>query len=170
MNIVEVLDKIVCKLNDSNNCDLCWKFVFGGREDYLNLAKVNSNGECCATIGILNNSIVAGYDKTDQFASKLYNDWNLQIFAGIPSKLDIQFYDELRPEDKCNSKWSKYLFPIKCCLENLDVSICDVHNCNGCKTSVDIWSWQMNMKLNFLDGNFDGWLINATIREWLQPQ
>lgn len=167
MNIVDVLDKIVSKLNDGKGCDLCWKLVFAGRQDYLNLANANMDGDCCALVGIINNSFTAGYTTSNEFTTKRYNDWNIQLFAGIPSRLDIQFYDELRPEDKCNSKWAKYLYPIKCCLENLDVTICDVHNCSGCPTTVEIWNWQMNMKLNYLDGNFDGWLINATIREWL---
>lgn len=166
MDIIDIMNKITQKLNEDESCGLCWKFIFGGRQDYLNLAKSDCYDDCCVNIGILNNSYTTGYDRTDDFASKRYNDWNIQMFIGIPSRLDIQFYDEVDPERSGDSKWIKYIYPIQCCIDDLDVTICDTHNCKGGNNTVEIWNWSANMKLNFMDGNFDGWLINTTIREW----
>lgn len=167
MNIVDIIQKVVKNIESKGTCDLCFKFVLGGRQDYLNLAN-NSYEDCeCVTIGVLKNAAVNGYVKQGEFVSKTYVDWNVQLFAGIPSRLDLQFYNEVDSNDTCNSKWSKYIYPIKCCFENLDTTICDTHNCEGCETTIEVYNWSMEQKLNFLDLNYDGWIINATFREWI---
>lgn len=167
MNIAEVMNKIVQGYNDNDDCGLCWKFVFGGRQDYFNVAKLDCGDACCVTVGILRNSFVNGYKKQGDYTTHIYRDWNIQIFAGIPSKLDIQFYNEIDCEDTCGSKWTKYVHPIICCMDKLDVTICDVCNCEGATTSVEVQKWDAEVKLNFLDNNYDGWFINATLREWM---
>lgn len=167
MNIVSIIDKIISSLGQKS-CDLCWNFVFGGREDYFNLAQQNQECECCcATVGILRNSMTTGFSANNNFSTKSYRDWNLEIFAGIPSRLDIQFFNEVDPNKTEESKWVKYLYPILCCLQDIDTQICDEFTCQGNPTSIEIRSWNFEMKLNYADINFDGWLIRTTIREWI---
>lgn len=163
MNIANIFSSIIDRLNESNDCGLCWRFVMGGRRDYLNLVK--NDDCCCAVVGITR--IVGRKGMTS--IGERYTDWELEVFAGIPSDLDIQFYNEV---DSCEdaieqSKWEKYLHPIHCCLMEIDDNICDVHNCQGCLTTVEIQqSATHEMRLNYLDNNYDGWIIRMTIREW----
>lgn len=166
MDIANIMQRIVGKFEENENCGFCWKFVFGGRQDFLNLVKSNDDDMCCALVGVIKNTFTTGYKSNNSFTTKIYKDWNLQIFAGVPSRFDAQFYNEVDQYDICSSRWNKYLYPIQCCMDNLDTTICDTHNCDGCQTTVEIVSWSGEMKLNYLDENFDGWLITATIREW----
>ena len=170
MNIADILNDIVDKLNDTDSCGLCWKLVLGGRSDYFNNERDHATecdcDDCCVRLGVLKISNTFGYRSSSEFVTKVYNQWDVQIFAGVPSGLDIQFYNEVNPSDSDNSKWTKYIHPIHCCLETLDNDICDVHNCFGCHTTIEIVSWRSEMKMNYTDRNLDGWLINATIREY----
>lgn len=166
MNIADILERVVDGLNENGNCDFCWRFVFGGRQDYMNLAKVEQNGKCCAIVGVLRINDENGYRRNDNFTTKIYKDWKLQLFAGVPSSLGKQFYNEVDEDETCTSKWSEYIHPIGCCVDTMDVCLCDVHNCHGSETTIEIINWTSEMKMNFLDGNYDGWIINTTIREW----
>lgn len=163
MNIVKILGDIVPKLD----CGLCWRFAAGGRQDYLNLIQNDPNSDCCAVLGILRTQVSTVYEGNVNFREKRYRDWNLELFAGVPSRLDIQFYNELRPEDSKNSKWEKYLHPIFCCLSDVDDRICEVHSCQGNETTIDVVRWDLEQKINYLDNNYDGWFVRATFREWI---
>lgn len=163
MNIVKVLNNIVCKLD----CGICWNFVPGGRSDYLNLAQPCEGDECCAILGLLRNQFTTGYVSSGDFTTKRYRDWNIELFAGVPSRIDVQFYNEVRPDEFEKSKWEKYLHPIYCCLSDMDIDICNEHTCDGCETSVEVTQWNMEQRLNYLDNNYDGWFVRAVIREWL---
>lgn len=171
MDILDILQKIVQQLTAESDCGLCWQLVPGGRQDYLNLAKeeVNDDGDCCVLLGVLNNNFKTVYEGNTNFRHKMYRDWEVQLFAGIPSRLDIQFYNEVRPEDTENSKWVRYIQPIQCCLSQIEESICDIQNCKGDGATIEVSSFNGQMRLNYLDNNYDGWLINITIREWLNP-
>lgn len=160
MNIAHIINDIANNLD----CGLCWKPFFGGREDYLNLAK--SNGECCAIIGaidvrsrhVFTNSVAGSY--------KNYSEYNLKLFAGHESRIDIQFYNEVDPDKIDESKWEKYLFPIKCCIDEVPKLFCVAHNCSGVLGSVEVTKFDYRMVLNFLDNNYDGWEIDITIRHY----
>lgn len=165
MNIAHIFHEKIKQLNLSDDCGLCWRFVMGGRRDYLNLT--HNDECCCATVGVTN--IIARNGVTN--IGELYTDWELEVFAGIPSRLDIQFYNEVDDcTEKVNeSKWEKYIYPIFCCLSDLDDNICDIHNCQGNETTVEVQSAVTHeVKLNYLDNNYDGWIIRMTLREWLQ--
>lgn len=184
MDIVNILEKLVHKYNESD-CGLCWKIVLGGRSDYFNnerdqpekpadfwgIQPDENCDNCCVRLGVLRIANTSGFQVTGEdgaFVTKQYTDWTLQLFAGIPSRLDLQFYNEVRPEETEQSKWVKYIRPIQCCMTNTEVEICDLHNCCGCETTVEVRAWNMEMRLNYSDRNMDGWNINATFREWLQ--
>ncbi|KAL4718955.1 hypothetical protein ACJJTC_011823 [Scirpophaga incertulas] len=76
---------------------------------------------------------------------------------GIPSRLDIQFYNELgnTEEEKQESKWA-ILHTIEECLgcDFMEV-LCDQ---NGVYAPAEFTATQ---KINFQDTNYDGWLIKG---------
>lgn len=164
MNLTELIGKIKDELNKSD-CGVCWRTVLGGRRDYLNLAKVDCKDECCAMLGVLRARDRSVIDTNDVGVEIQYNEWMIDIFAGIPSRLDIQFYDEIDECKKDESKWEKYLYPMKCCLKDLPILFCDMHNCKG-GSIIEVTRFETEMRLNYLDNNYDGWMINATFREY----
>lgn len=166
MDIANIFNKITEKFNEEERCGLCWKFIFGGRSDYFNNAAIVDGEECCVRIGVLKNSFTGGYKRDANFSERVYREWNIEIFAGIPSRLDIMFYNEIPGHPVEESKWVKYLYPVMCCMDEAQINVCDVHNCNGSETTVEIWQWNGEMKLNYSDSNLDGWLFRAVIREW----
>lgn len=169
MNIAKILNKIFS--SENLNCDLCWNFVFAGRQDHFNLNSAETDCEsCCVRVGVISNTFTTGYQGNDNFTRPAYRDWSFQIFAGIPSELDIQFYNEISndPDKVKESKWEKYLYPVFCCLADIDQKICDIYNCDCEETTLEMRSWDFEQKLNFLDANYDGWLIRARFREWIR--
>lgn len=173
MNIPGVLNNIICEISNSNDCNLCWKFVFGGRSDYFNLAPARSEDDdsdgapdCdCVRVGVLRIRSANVYDTSAGTVTLKHRDWFLEIFAGIPSDIGFQFYDEVEPKSKAESKWEKFLYPISCCMSGIPNTLCDQLSCCGSST-VDIVKWEPDMKLNYEDNNYDGWLISATLREY----
>lgn len=166
MNIAKIIREITEKLNDENGCGFCWDFVMAGRRDYFNLYKPkNCEDACCVVVSILRNQVTTGFDTSNGFTNRQYRDWNIEMFVGAQSRLDIQFHNEVRSNEEQNSKWEKILYPIYCCIANIDTTICDAHNCCS-ETSVDITQWNMDLMINFSDQNYDGWMIRATFREW----
>lgn len=167
MNVAKILGGLVKKLNKDKSCDLCWKFILSGRRDHFNLYRPTEDDACCVHVALLRNQFTTGFQSNENFTTKRYRDWNLEIFAGIPSRIDIQFHNEVDSEEKREAKFLKYIHPIFCCLQDLDTTICDVHGCDCQETTVDVRQWNMEMTLNFLDENYDGWLIRAVFREYL---
>lgn len=168
MNIADILQKSIDKFNDEAKCGLCWRFVLAGRQDYLNLAKSPCDGECCVLVGIMRQSFKDGYTVSGDFRERSYRDWDIEIFAGIQSRLDIQFYNEVDELDTEDSKWRKYLYPISCCMDADSLDLCGWHSCSGAETTIEIMQWNAEMKINYLDNNYDGWLYRTIVREWLR--
>lgn len=170
MDIAQIVNTIVEGLNNDSGCGLCWKFIFGGRSDYFNNARPDCTCEtCCVALGVFKVSSRTIYKTEGEFINKHYTDWSIEMFAGIPSTLDIQFYNEIRPDDIVSSKWVKFLNPIRCCLESMDIDFCDIYDrCKLGESTIEIQSWETEMKINYLDQNYDGWFIKTTIREWLE--
>lgn len=167
MNIADILQKSVDKFNQEAKCGLCWRFVMGGRQDYLNLAKEPCDGECCVLVGVLKTSFRTGYRSSGEgFRERMYRDWDIEIFAGVQSRLDIQFYNEVDDTDTEGSKWAKYLYPISCCMDENNLDLCGNHDCSGSDTTIEVVSWNGEVKINYLDNNYDGWLYKATVREY----
>src|SRR5690625_4589640 len=165
MNVGELINKLTEKLSE---CGICWQSVIGGRQDYLNLIKEikpDENGNCCALLGVLNIRTKNNFIINEYGVQKNYRSWEIKLFAGIPSRLDIQFYNEVDPEKTDESKWVKYVYPIDCCIENLPTLLCDIHNCNNAN-QIEIVKFDKELKLNYLDINADGWLIDATFRQY----
>lgn len=167
MNIVDILEKLTKKLNDQKKCDLCWKYIFGGRQDYLNLSKLECLDECCVHICVYDLTYRNINEQSGQFTRLAKREWRFKMFVGYASRLDIAFYNETNQPK--HSKWEAILYPLFCCFNQCDIDICDIANaccCDG-SSSFDITQWEGSLKLNFLDNNFDGWLYNVTIVESL---
>lgn len=171
MNIIEMLDTLIKSWDEECKCDLCWQFRPGGRADYFNNVKINPGEDCCVYVGVLSVRQVSGITASGvggQFIDKRYCDWQIRMIAGIPSRLDLQFYNENTSHDSNGGKWEKYINPIFSCFGGccIEIDLCDIHNCKGNGTTVEITRWESEMVMNQKDMNLDGVLINATFREW----
>lgn len=189
MNIIAVLAEQVKKWNKTPEagCGLCWEFVPAGRQDYFNAIKtrdsqhtINSGEDetegqiddnpCCVYLGVLEIKNTSRYETgANQIVDRRYCDWNVKLIAGIPSSLDIQFYNENPDISEEEGKWEKYIGPIFSCLSSccVDMNLCEIDNCRGVETSVEIVRWDLEMVMNYKDLNLDGVIVYATFREFV---
>lgn len=168
MNVIDVIGQQVALWNTENKCGLCWEYVPSGRADYFNNIKLRDDRECCVYLAVLGVRTRSGLIQEGEFISKRYCDWQVRLFAGIPSRLDIQFYNENLMHSEDEGKWEKYLQPIfECvgCSNCVELDLCEIHNCLG-QTTVEPVSWSADMKLNYQDFNMDGVFVEATFREY----
>lgn len=168
MNIIEVLATEIAKWQTEGKCGLCWEYVPGGRADYFNNLQPRVNEDCCVYVGVLSIKQSSGFQISGEFVNKRYCDWRVRIIAGIPSSLDIQFFNENPDYPADQGKWEKYIFPIFSCFGGccVEMDLCNIHNCSGNVTTVEPIRWESEMVLNYADLNLDGVLIDATFREY----
>lgn len=169
MNVIEVLREQVEKWQEENECGLCWEFVPAGRADYFNNIQLRDSEDCCVYVGVLEVKNASKFESNAiQLVDKKYCDWNVKLIAGIPSRLDIQFYNENPSYPTNESKWDKYISKIFECLSAccVEVALCNIHNSKGL-TSVEPVRWESEMVMNYKDLNLDGVMVLATFREYV---
>lgn len=168
MDIVNAISKEIDKFNDEARCGLCWVFVPSGRSDYFNTVKLRDGSECCVYVAMLDLQLRSGYEVRNDFVTKRYCDWTVQLFAGIPSRLDLQYYNENPDHPASEGKYEKYIKHIFDCFgcSCFELDLCEIENCKG-DTTVEVTSWQLRQRLNYQDLNLDGALITGTFREWI---
>jgi hypothetical protein len=170
MDVGRIMIGLVKQLQDSD-CDLCFKLVLGGRSDYFNNERDSADecdyNDCCVRVGVLDIGFTDVYEEQSQFGVKIAKDWNLELFFGIPARMDLQFFNEVNPDDIDNSKWVKYLSPLICCLSDFEADFCNMYvGCGGCR-EIEVKASSGKMKMNYTDKNLDGWQMFVRIRESL---
>lgn len=158
MNIIKHFENLISNWQNENKCGYCWKFIGAGRPDLFNMFTDIDNTQCCIYVGLFKITFGTIYRQQEQgFTSKDYCYVRFEGFIGIPSLLDVQFYNELGNTDaeKEQSKW-EILNNIKECLgcEFLEM-LCDD---SGQYAPA---SFSAEQKLNYQDNNYDGWLIKG---------
>lgn len=178
MDVANLLKSSVKQLEGSD-CGLCFDLVLGGRVDYFNNERTRTPDNtfeeptecdlCCVRVGMFRCKSRDIYKESSSGNYLEARDWDLQLFFGIPSRPDIQFYNEIREELVDESKWVRYINPIQCCLNNLKLNLCELYDscACGCGTTLEVRSWNADMKINYLDKNYDGWVVETTVREWI---
>lgn len=158
MNIIKQFENLVKGWNEDRKCNYCWKFIGAGRPDLFNMFTDIDEDQCCIYVALFNIKFGTRYKMDDDgFTRKSYCFKSFEGFIGIPSRLDIQFYNELgnTEEEKQESKWA-ILHTIGECLgcDFMEV-LCDN---NGVYAPAEFTATQ---KINFQDTNYDGWLIKG---------
>lgn len=172
MDIVSLLSGFVQQLNDQD-CGLCYKLTLGGRSDYFNNQKQSIKDDecedCCARVGMFEYKSVDFFNSDKNFVSLTHRDYYFTLFIGMPSRPDIQFFDEVDPEKIDESIWMHDLKPIECCVNSVSMNMCEIYDICGCgEHSIELRLWEMKMQINYQDENYNGWMINAIIRESIQ--
>lgn len=158
MNIIKHFEQLVTQWQNDNKCGYCWKFIGAGRPDLFNMYQNISEEECCIYVGLMKIKFGTKYRTEDNaFSQKEHCYVSFEGFIGIPSRLDIQFYNELgnTEEEKEQSKWI-ILNNIKECLgcDFLEI-LCDD---SGQYAPSE---FNAEQKINYQDSNYDGWFING---------
>ncbi|WP_312303868.1 hypothetical protein [Chryseobacterium sp.] len=158
MNIIKQFESLINGWDEEGKCGYCWKFVGAGRPDLFNMFQGIEESECCIYVGLFNIKFGTRYKVEENgFSSKMNCILSFEGFIGIPSRLDVQFYNELgnTEEEKQESKWSM-INSIKDCLgcDFMEV-LCDQ---NGIYSPTEFTATQ---KINYQDSNYDGWLIKG---------
>lgn len=160
--MIEIWENIVKNLNEQNRCNLCFIFVGAGRSDYFNnlQPRLNPFGDCCVYVGLLKFGSKKKYiDKGQGLVSDTYED-RFELIVGIPSRLDIQFYNENPDVNIDESKYSKYIKPIIDCLgDNFELD-CSVN------PGLEIMEWNWDLLMNFQDLNMDGIKVTGVFKRY----
>ena len=160
--IVEYLEDLITRYQADMQCGLCWKFVFA-RRDYANNLKEVDGEECCAHFMLLGYSASVGFKQNPFGVEREYCDYSFSAFVGIKSTLQEQFYNE-GDADSSESKYTLYVKPLEECIGCMESDICD--SLVNLGTSAEIISWSYDLKMNYMDANYDGLMIKGTYRVW----
>jgi hypothetical protein len=159
--MVEIWKRITELLNASNDCGLCFEFIGAGRADYFNNFKLRTGKECCVYLGLLKFGGRSGFTDQGQGSIKTYDNLTFEVVVGLPSTLDIQFYNENPNIDVAESKYIKYIQPLINCLGDSFVLDCVEFP----DMEVSEWSW--DVLLNYQDFNIDGIKIKGTFKRYV---
>ena len=162
--MVNIWEQITEKLNEENECGLCFEFVGAGRADYFNnlQPRINDSGSCCVYIGLLKFGSKKKFIDKGQGLMEESSENRFELVVGIPSSLDIQFYNENPDHDVNESKYMKYIKPIIDCLGDNYSLPCDEF------PGMEIQEWGWDLLLNYQDLNLDGIKINGVFKKYAE--
>jgi len=159
--MVEIWSKITELLNASNQCNLCFEFIGAGRVDYFNNFKLRTDKECCVYIGLLKFGGRSKFQDKGQGSIKINDDLTFEVVVGIPSELDIQFYNEDPDIDVNESKYIKYIKPlIECLGDSFEL------DCNEFP-DMEVIEWNWDLLMNYQDFVIDGIKIKGTFKRYV---
>ena len=157
--MIEFFEQLISDWNDEEKCGLCWNFYGAARSDYSNL--INHGANCCVAVILLDFGSRYGYTRNQfDINQKEYCEDYFELLVGVPSSLDIQFYNEISDDFKDTSKYKQYIEPIINCLGcGIDLE------CNESGYEVMEWSWSLAM--NYQYHNLDGIRVRGKLRKYL---
>jgi hypothetical protein len=156
--MIDFFENLISEWNEEEKCGLCWRFFGAGRSDYSNLITHDS---CCVAVILNAFGSRYGYSRNKyEINERQYcEDW-FELIVGVPSTLDLSFYNEISDDYKDDSKYKRYIQPIIDCLGcGIDIE------CNQEGYEVMEWGWEL--VLNYQDYNIDGIRIKGKLRKYL---
>jgi hypothetical protein len=156
--MIDFFENLISEWNEEEKCGLCWRFFGAGRSDYSNLITHDS---CCVAVILNAFGSRYGYSRNKyEINERQYcEDW-FELIVGIPSTLDLSFYNEISDDFKDDSKYKQYIQPIINCIGcGIDIE------CNEQGYEVIEWGWEL--VLNYQDYNIDGIRIKGKLRKYL---
>jgi hypothetical protein len=159
MQVLEFFENLVEQWNEEQKCGFCWNFYAAGRSDYSNIIQFTDDNKCCVNVILLAfGSKLIKKQNYDGLISEEYCAKYFELLVGIPSSLDIQFYNENPDIDKSESKYSLYIKPLLDCLGcGIDIE------CN--ESGFDLLEWSNELVLNYQDYNIDGLRIKGSFKD-----
>jgi hypothetical protein len=156
--MIDFFENLIAQWNEEEKCGLCWRFFGAGRSDYSNLITHDS---CCVAVVLENFGSRYGYTRNQyDINTKEYCEEWFDLIVGVPSSLDLAFYNEISDDFKDTSKYKQYIQPIIDCIGcGIDIE------CNQEGYEVMEWSW--SLVLNYQDYNLDGIRIKGRLRKYL---
>jgi hypothetical protein len=156
--MIDFFENLISQWNEEEQCGLCWRFFGAGRSDYSNLITHDS---CCVAVVLENFGSRYGYTRNQyDINTKEYCEEWFDLIVGVPSSLDLSFYNEISDDFKDTSKYKQYIQPIIDCIGcGIDIE------CNQEGYEVMEWSW--SLVLNYQDYNLDGIRIKGRLRKYL---
>ena len=156
IDIFNFWNNLFIQWNDENKFWLCWHFKGVLREDLFNTIKfTNEQIESCCVVGGLFNIKVRKERSTDRCIM------SFDLFVGVPSRLDIQVYNENEAHPMEEGKWDKYILPLLECFGCGDI-FCETIN-EETEHNFELINYSAEPLVNFQDYNFDGVRIKYEI-------
>ena len=162
MNPISFFEEQVKKWNEDKKCGFCWQFSAPLKESAINIQQIRESDECCVQLMLTDLRLTEqkSYGTNGLITS---NDcvYNFNIFALLPSRLDINTYNEIEGHTIEESKWKTKLEPLLECLGcDALIEICEIW-----KYPIQIPNWgAAEVLINYQDANYDGWKIPITFR------
>lgn len=154
MDIVDLWESIVDKLNLTQACGKCWKFYAPLTEFRLNVVK-QDNDDCCVNVFLIRDRGTAfgstvRYD--NGFMTGRTDSETYRIMFLIKSKEGLNNYNELPNNDVLESRYETIFRPLKQCIEStLITDICN-HN--------KLVSWNGEYIYDYQDEMYYGFALN----------
>jgi hypothetical protein len=156
--MIDFFENLISQWNEEEKCGLCWRFFGAGRSDYSNLITHDS---CCVAVVLTSYGFKNVKIRNSQgLINEEYCDYWFDLIVGVPSSLDISFYNEISDDFKDTSKYRLYIQPIEECIGcGIDIE------CN--EQGYEMLDWSGELILNHQDYNLDGIRIKGKLRKYL---
>lgn len=162
MNPISFFEEQVKIWNENKKCGFCWQFSAPLKESAMNIQQIRESDDCCVQLMLTDLRLTEqkSYGSNGLITA---NDcvYSFNLYALLPSRIDINTYNEIDGHTIEESKWKTHLEPLLDCLG------CDtlLDICTIWKYPIQIPTWgAADVLINYQDANYDGWRIPITFR------
>lgn len=160
MDIVDFWKKQVEAWDAENKCGFCWTFGAPLTDEAANTQQTEE--PCCVSVFVtdITQSSSRRYADTSWLNSRVDNH-GFTLYVLKRDGLGVNNYNEILGHPVTESKWETILKPLKECVTAEGVlEFCEILGYN-----VQIPTWQMETRINWLDENYTGWRIRVNFTE-----
>lgn len=163
MDIVEFWSQQVELWRKDQKCGLCWDFGAPLYESAVESHRIKEGKECCVQVLLINPSFSS---TRNYLISGLYNTQictdSFQLLFVMPSRIDINNFNELPGFSIEESKWFTVFNRLKKCIEcDAELAFCEILGSN----SLRLTNWSATiLPANFTSNNYAGFRLNVSFQ------
>lgn len=157
-DIVDFFKEQTAKWNDEQKCGFCYTF---GAPLFNSEINVQQTEDCCMQVFLSNISVKSIYNQNinnfngiKQLEQCIYS-FELHLLKQVP--MGINNYNEIQNHPIEESKWQTIFKPLLNCFG------CGINECSDIDTFVGYNNYNVSLVHNYLDNNYNGIKINASI-------
>lgn len=164
MDVVNYWAQQVEKWNEESKCDLCWDFGAPLTEWAAETYQIKAGKECCVQVLLLFPDNVFSTNRTYASSGLITNltcTNSFQVLFLLPSRIDINNYNEIPGHSIEESKWFTVFNKLKQCIEcDAELDFCEILG-----TSYNITNWSARLVNNYTSNNYAGFRLNVSFQQ-----
>lgn len=166
--MIDYVKKIVNRLDEQKACGFCWVFSAPLEEQTGNIRQMRDDECKCVHIYITRyeDQLINNYPSAFNSVPEKREITSISLLAMIDAELSENNWDEIKDYPITDSRWKKYLEPIKNCLtESAFSKWCEIL---GYPLRITSFRRVARPNPNIYDRNFVGWEYQITFEKRLR--